>query len=251
MEAADEDGDILTATWDFDDGTPLVNQTSPGGTDLLRPLTVQRNYTDVGFFNVSVTVTDGIPGHEISLSVFVQVNSTNRPPSHSLKFNLSRGTYAMKNEPVNFTLVFTDPEGDPIQVIVDFGDNTSKVYFNLTDLVENKVTLTFNHSFSSVGNFMIRIWYTDNKTGLFDHSKEINVTIEINAPLVVPTYPWSWWDSTSLGLVCMIPILVVIRFLQMSRRRKIIEDQGMTYDEWILMKSVKAEEPSSRKEGGP
>jgi len=251
IEAADDDGDTLTATWDFDDGTPPVYQTSSRGAAEIYPFTVWRNYTDVGFFNVSATVTDGIPGHEFSLTVFVQVNSTNRPPTLSLDYNVSMGSYALMNEIINFTLVFTDPEGDPIQVIVDFGDNSSRLYFNLKDLVANKVTLTFNHSYSNLGNFTIKIWYTDNKTGLFNHQKLVNITLDVKAPIVIASNPWSWWDYTSLGLFCMIPILIVIRFVQMFRRRKAIEEQGMTYDEWRLRKSVDSEELSSRKEGGP
>jgi hypothetical protein len=251
IEAADADGDIINATWVFDDGSPLVSQTSPGGTDGLFTFILQRNYTDSVSFNVSVTITDGIPGHETSLSAFVQVNSTNRPPTLSLDYNVSKGSYALKDEVINFTLVFTDPEGDPIQVIVDFGDNSSRLYFNLTGLVANNVTLTINHSYANVGVYTIKIWYTDNKTGLFDHEKLVNITLKIDAPIVIASNPWSWWDYTSLGLICMIPILIVIRFVQNSRRRKAIEEQGMTYDEWRLRKSIDSEESSSRKEGGP
>jgi len=248
---ADADGDVLIATWDFDDGSPPVVQTSPGGTDRIYDFLVVRNYTDVGFFNVTVNVTDGIPGHELSLSAFVQVNSTNRPPTLALDYNISMGSYALVDEVINFTLVFTDPEWDPIQVIVDFGDNSSKLYFNLTDFVGNNVTLSLNHSYANVGDYVVKIWYTDNKTGLFNHVKLVNITLEIDAPVVIASNPWSWWDYTSLGLICMIPVLIVIRFVQNSRRRKAIEEQGMTYDEWRLRKSIDSEESSSRKEGGP
>ena len=253
MSAYDDDGDAMTATWDFDDGTPLVIQTSPGGTASSYQFSVQRNYTDAGFSNVSVTVTDGIPGHEISRTAFVQINSTNRPPVLSvIEYNLSKGTSGMINEIINFTLVFTDPEGNPIQVVIDFGDNSSRLYFNLTDLVANNVTLTFNHSYANPGTYEVKIWYTDNKTGWFDHERLYNATpFEIKAPVAIVTHSWSWWDYTSLGLICMIPIVIVIRFAQASRRRKVIEEQGMSYDEWMLRKSLDAEESSSGKEGGP
>jgi len=251
LEAADQDGDDLIATWDFDDGTPLVIQTSPGGTESLRPFTVQRNYTDVGFYNVSVMVTDGIPGHEVSLTVFVQVNSTNRPPTLDLDYNLSKGSYALRGEIINFTLVFTDPEGNPVFVMVDFGDNSTILIYTLTDFVGNNVTLTLNHSYVDIGNYSMVIWYSDNKTGLFDHNKRANISLEIDDAPVIVTHPWSWWDYTSLGLFCMIPVLIVARFVQMSRRRKAIEEQGMTYDEWRLMKSVDEDFSSNKKEGGP
>jgi len=251
LQAADDDGDDLIATWDFDDGTPPVVQTSPGGTNRLRPFVVQRNYTDVGFYNVSVTVTDSVPGHEISLTVFVQVNSTNRPPTLSLAYNLSAGSYALSGEIINFTLVFTDPEGNPVYVMVDFGDNSTILDFFLTDMVENNVTLKINHSYAKLGNYAMVIWYTDNKTGLFDHQRQVNVSLEIDAPSAIVTHTLSWWDYTSLGLFCMIPVLVAVRFVQMSRRRKAIEEQGMTYDEWRLRKSVDEELLSSKKEGGP
>jgi hypothetical protein len=251
IQAQDDDGDVLTATWDFDDGLPPVVQDSPGGSELLYQFIEQRNYTDVGTYNVSVTITDGIPGHELFLFIVVNVSSTNLPPSASLEFNMSKGAYALRNELLNFTLVLSDPERNPIEVIIDFGDNSSRLYFNLTDFVEDKITIRFNHSYTDKGNYSMTIWYTDNKVGLFNHSKIKNASVNIDEPRVIVTTSWSWWDYTSLGLLCLIPVLVVVRFVQVSRRRKIIEEKGMTYDEWKLMKSVEAEKSSKKKEGGP
>lgn len=250
IQAFDEDGDILSATWDFGDGSSPVVEASPGGSGLYKFIQ-QQNYSDVRDFNVSVTITDGHPGHEIFLYTLVHVNSTNLPPSLSLDYKLSKGAYAVKNELLNFTLVISDLERDPIEVIIDFGDNSSRLYFNLTDFVGNNVTIGFNHSYANLGNFSMTIWYTDNKVGLFNHYKHTNVTIDVQAIPEVVHNIWSWWDYTSLGLVCMIPVLLVVRFIQVSHRRKIIEEEGMTYDEWKLLKSVEAEESPKNKEGGP
>jgi len=252
VKAQDDDGEVLTATWDFGDGSPPVSESSPGGSSLLYGFIQQRNYTDAGNFTVSVTITDGVAGHEILLLTVVQVNSSNLPPSlHSLDFNVSMGSYALKNELLNFTLILSDPERNPIEVMIDFGDNSSRLYFNLTDFVDNNVTIAFSHSYANLGDYLIQIFYSDNKVGLGEHSKVRNVTIKVDEPPVVVKTSWSWWDYTSLGLVCMMPVLVVLRFIQMARRRRSIEDMGMTYDEWKLLKSVRDEELPKEKEGGP
>ena len=251
IQAYDLDGDVVNITWDFGDGSPQATNVSTGGTGL-QTFVQQRNYTDTGKFNISVFVTDGRPGHEVSLYVVVFVNSTNRPPElDSYQYNVSSGAFALPNEILNFTLSISDPERDAIQIIIDFGDNSTILYLNLTEFGEGNIsTVQFSHSFLKVGNYTINITYTDNKQGLFQHTKYIENKIWVHSPPIIPENHWNWWDSTSLGLLFGLIVLGITRLLYVERRRKKIEAQGMTYEEWKLMSTEMPEGIDLRKEGG-
>lgn len=237
IQADDPDGDVLTATWSFDDGSLDVVNTSAGGKG--RYVFVQvRNYTDAGEFNITVLVTDGLPGHEIMVYKNVTVSSNNRPPNMvSFDYSLSGGNRARANETVNFTMVINDPEFDAIEVVIDFGDNSSRLYLNLTEFVNGNLTVTFSHIYTKVGNYTINVTYTDNKIGLFQHSKNYTTSLKVEAPLVVEVRIWDWWDYFTLGLLALVPILIVLRLAVISRRRKSLEAEGMTLEEWKLITS--------------
>jgi len=237
IQADDPDGDVLTLTWNFDDGSPEVVNTSAGGTATVVFVQV-RNYTEAGEFNISVLVTDGRPGHEILVYKNITVSSNNRPPNMaSFDYSLSGGTEARANETLNFTMVIRDVDLDAIEVVIDFGDNSSRLYLNLTEFVDGNLTYTFTHVYTKVGNYTITIWYTDNKIGLFQHNKEYTTFITIEEPLVVEVVVWNWWDYFTLSLVALAPVLVVLRFAVISRRRKSLEAEGMTLEEYKLVTS--------------
>jgi hypothetical protein len=257
FEAFDLDGDVMNVTWDFADGTANVTNTSIAGFTGTQFFYQTRNYTNGGSFNISVTVTDGRPGHEVVVYQLLNVTSNNMPPSVT-RFNFSYATldYALVNETVDFTLVIFEPERDPVELIIDFGDNSTRLYMNLTEFVDYNVTVVFNHTFKDLGNYTVKIWYTDNKIGVFNHTKESNVTVKVKTPVVVVPIIWTWWDYTSLALFCMIPVTIAMQFVFMKRRRKSIEAEGMSVDEWKLRRSQSLDlelekELEREKRGGP
>lgn len=233
--ASDPDGDVLTVTWDFDDGSPEVVNISAGGTTQYE-FVQQRNYTDAGEFNITVVVTDGRPGHEVMIFMNITIGSNNRPPNvATLVPILSGGSKARANETLSFTMVIQDAEFDPIEVVIDFGDNSTRLYLNLTDYVDGNLTAIFEHMYTEVGNYTITVWYTDNKIGLFEHEKEYLTIVTIEEPLIVEKRIWDWWDYFTLGLVGLIPVLIALRMIFVSRRRKMVEAQGMSLEEWKLV----------------
>lgn len=241
VEAWDEDGDVMNATWDFGDGSAPAYNESAGTTDIYTFLQ-QVNYTNPGTFNISVVVTDGRVGHDVLQYTIVTVESNNLPPSIvEFQANYSGKSAAMPNQTVNFTLIITDPELNTISVIVDFGDNSTMLYFNLTDYVAGNVTVVFNHTYQNVGNYTVQLWYTDNKIGIFNHSKMWNITVVVEIPYVPPVFHYTWWDYTSMGLFGMIPVLLVVSYLRSRRTHAEIEAKGMTMDEWKLYQEVMAE----------
>ena len=79
ISANDLDGDVLTASWYIDDSEEPVVNTSAGGTALYKFIQVL-TVTETGSYNVTVVVTDGYEGHEVTVSGVVNVTSDNRPP---------------------------------------------------------------------------------------------------------------------------------------------------------------------------
>jgi len=169
IQACDLDGDVLAVTWDFDDGTPVVVNTSMGGTGVYTFLQ-KRNYTETGVFNVTVDVSDGRPGHNVTRYEIVDVQSTNRPPMLLELLWSALGPFV--GEELSFTAIFNDFEEDSIELAWDFGDGSPIVKVNLTDYVNGNVTASAAHTYVSPGTYILTVNYTDNEVGIFDHDKE-------------------------------------------------------------------------------
>lgn len=243
MTTYDADGDVVTLEWDMADGEdPRVNTTSGGL--LYYTFRQVRTFTGTGIFNITVTATDGIAGHEVVRYRLVTVTSNNLPPSVSgLSFSYESGNFALPGEIIRFTLSLSDAEMDEIEVVWDFGDNSSREYFNLTDYVDGRAICVVNHSYSQVGRYNVTIRFTDNQLGLFNHTKIYTAVVSVNIHSVRAISEWSWWDYTSLVLLGMIPVIIVLDFFRKSRRRRKVEEQGMTVEEMRLLQSETVDEP--------
>jgi hypothetical protein len=143
---------------------------------------------------------------------------------------------------VTFEIILSDPEQDKLSLIIDFGDGSPRMYMNLTNYSNGNITVTVAHVFTSTGNYTARIFVTDNKMGLLNHTITYQVPVRVFTPPVATVAAWDWWDFTSLGLLASVPILMVIWFLRLRQQRQQIERQGMTYDEWKLRKEIDLEE---------
>lgn len=237
VQAYDSDGDSLLVTWDLGgDGNPATN-TSAGGlvTYIFRQV---RTFTTPGIYNISVVVTDGIVGHEVVSYRLATVTSDNLPPVVvELNFTYETGDFAIPGESVEFTLILSDPEMDSLELIWDFGDNTSRRYYNLTDYADGKVTCVLNHTYYEVGAYNITIWYTDNQIGLLTHNKEKYVVVTVGELYVAAEVHWNWWDYVSILLLVMVPVVLIlnVRRIQIQRRR--IEDEGISWEEMKLRES--------------
>ena len=243
VDASDADGDVITLAWDMDDGEdPRVNTSAGGLTDY--SFRQARTFNSTGYFNISVTVTDGIAGHEVTRYRLVTVTSNNLPPTVSiLNFTYELGEFATPGEAIQFTLVLSDPEMDTLEVTWDFGDNSSLQYFNLTDYVNGRTTLVVNHSYSQVGRYSLTLWYTDNQMGQGNHTKYYSAVVSVNEPTTKTVDHWSWWDYTSLVLLFLIPVSFVANVVRIRRQRRRLEEQGLTVEEMKLLQSDIVDEP--------
>lgn len=181
IELFDADGDVVTVTWDFGDGTaPSENITSGG--PFVFTLTQQHRYVDTGVFNVTVIATDGRPGHEVLRYELLTVTSNNLPPQFVLFSFTCHGLippFDHVGEAVFFTLTVTDPELDAIEVEWDFGDGSPHVIESLSEYVGSEVMSSVEHTYSAPGYYTIWVNYTDNQEGVLDHLRYVSDNLEI------------------------------------------------------------------------
>ncbi len=229
----DSDGDALTGTWDMDEGIIRTNTTD--GDRQQHVFAQDRLFNKTGSYNISVTVTDGVDGHDVTRYKLLNVSSNNLPPVAALSFSYELGDYAYAGETIEFTLTLSDPEMDALEVVWDFHDNTSLIQFNLTEYVNGSLTCVVNHTFNALGTYNLTIYYTDNQVGLLNHTKEKKATVVVNYLPLKVVEPWDWWDYTSLGLLALIVIVFILNQVRVSMNRRRLEEKGgMSWEEMKL-----------------
>jgi len=137
-------GAITNYAWNFGDGSPVVNTTSP---------TVSRTYTDYGTWtNVSLTVTDRNAG-------------TNKTPNRTIKVN--------RLPVVSFTPDYPQVVGPTLPFDVAFDgrassdvDGTVASYRWVVDGTGQTFSAAnFTRTYNSTGEFLVRLTVTDNDGG--------------------------------------------------------------------------------------
>jgi hypothetical protein len=248
IQADDPDGDWFNVTWDMGVFGIRTNISSDDFATRKSPDWFRQTLTfnKTGPYPVTVTVTDGRLGHEVRLTKVVNVSSHNqRPVVWEFFQSYVKGDFALANQTVNFTLIFTDNERDSINLTWDFGDGSPRLPMYLTNYDANgNITVNVNHSYAKLGNYNVTILLTDNKIGGFNHTLNYTLHILVSVPRVILSGGWDWWDYSSLALFMMIPIGCVAWVIMNRRQRKSIEDQGMTYDEWKIRKEMDSKELS-------
>lgn len=222
----DPDGDPLNLTWDFGDGTWLTNYTnatSDAVHALSRSVQVFQNHTYLKpgpppSYNYTVQVWgDDGHGHNVSSSTVVFVGSTNLPPIVLPHLELTNST-VLVGETFTLDVNVTDPEGDPANVTVDWGDRSTLSWW-LADLTpeKNSTVVSFIHTYRVPGAWQINVSATDyqvfvmrsaNGTLLtMNHTVVVPVSITVQPiPVPVPPDDWTWVDYTTLGAVLAVPI---------------------------------------------
>lgn len=234
----DQDWDNLTVTWSFGDGTFALNRTQ-GGPAAAKgfALTQVHTYAALGpapnyTYTVEVWVDDG-RGHNVSAETDVFVGSTNLPPTAVVRPLLANNT-ARANEQFTLEVNVSDPEGDPVNVTVDFGDGTVQTFYLELEPGVNR-TLRVNHAYAGIWTYTINVTVTDglvylqqNRTGglvRMNHTCEVSTIIAVSAPRRgAGSDAWTWWDYTALAAVLSLPAVLTVRGI----RRRIAERRQET-----------------------
>ncbi len=144
----DPDGQIVRYDWDFGDGS--------FGTGKI----IVHTYTREGSFQVRLLVTDDKGKTGLTIKV-VEVLKPNEPPVASFNFSPATGLYPLE---VTFDGGSSyDPDGDIVRYEWDFGDGASG---------SGRVV---RHTFSSWGNFVVRLTVYDDRNASATTTRTIEV----------------------------------------------------------------------------
>lgn len=227
----DPDGDSITVRWDFGDNATAFNQTTEGRiqNDILQ----EHVYTTWGdpahdfTFEVTARIDDG-QGHRLSRSTRIFIGSTNMPPSLTPTITFLNRT-VHTNETFQLRLDVSDPDGDAVNLTVDFGDG-SLIRFPH----EFNTTLWLNHSYQAAGTHAINLTATDgmlyvffdNTTGrpnstAISHVVQMSILVDI-APreVIAGPEPWTWWDFATLSVVLGLPSAYLARSAYLRREER-------------------------------
>ncbi len=180
----DQDGDMLTYSWSFGDGTT--------GTGMC----VNHTFRQARIYFVTLTVTDGNGGiatDTVKVTVTLEGN-------HAPTANAGDDIYST----VEKTIIFdggrsSDPDGDKLTYIWDFGDGLTG---------EGVVT---NHAFEEKGDYIVTLRVYDGRGGTDSHS--IRVTV---APLESNETP----PDITVPLVIIVVLSLIFLVLLIVLRRQ-------------------------------
>jgi len=167
--ADDPDGDPVTVLWDFGDGGSSTDL-APG----------DHTYEDPGTYNVTFTATDdqGLSDPTPDTRT-ITVEGANQPPEGVITSPAGDVTITA-GDSVSFAGTASDPDGDPVTVLWDFGDGGSS-----TDLAPG------DHTYDNPGTYNVTFTATDDQ-GLSDPTPDTRtITVEAvnQAPEGVITSP--------------------------------------------------------------
>jgi PKD repeat protein len=200
IETRDPDGDILTATWDFGDGSPVELNVSSGG-DRICTFSQSRNYTGEGSFNISVTVTDGRLGHDVTRNVTVTIQVLDHSPESS--FTVDPLTGDSSTDFVFNASSSSDIETptDDLMVRWDFDNDGTWD----TDWSTWKLT---NHTFSAPGTYTIVLEVKD-ASGLTN-----TTTLDVVVTEAIPEFDGI---TTAILLLALVLVLCIWRIPSRTR----------------------------------
>jgi PKD repeat protein len=152
VTCTDSAAPITVVTLDWGDGSPTTNVTSSP---------IPHTYAAAGSYLATVTANDALT-NTTSVSQPVTV-TPNQPPTCTLTVDPASGTAPLS---VTATGNCTDPDGDTLTEVLDWGDHTSSPGTSGT------------HTYTKVGNYTVKLTATDpaNLTG----SASQNVTVSRN-----------------------------------------------------------------------
>ena len=164
--ADDPDGDPVTVLWDFGDGESSSDLV-PGN----------HTYDNPGIFNVTFTATDdqGLSDPTPDTRTITVESPANQPPMGVITSPAGDVTIDAGGS-VPFAGMASDPDGDPVTVLWDFGDGITSTQMSPGD-----------HTYDNPGTYTVVFTATDDQ-GLSDPTPDTRtITVEAAPPAVTLT----------------------------------------------------------------
>ncbi|HEC89657.1 MAG TPA: PKD domain-containing protein [Thermoplasmatales archaeon] len=154
-----DDNGIVNYTWDFKDGYIGYG------------VTVIHSFTQDGKYDVVLTVRDA-EGLTDTDTVEIQVTiSGNYPPEN---LNVLGPTAGDKDVFYSYNISASDPDGDSIRYIIDWGDGSS----DTSSLMPSGLTFTISHNWSPAGLFTVTV-YAEDEHGARSNSVTFTMSISV------------------------------------------------------------------------
>ncbi|MBM4248850.1 MAG: PKD domain-containing protein [Euryarchaeota archaeon] len=167
--SSDPDNDILRFKWQFGDG---------GEANAAK---TTHAYTETGFKIVNLTVSDNEAQDVATIVVNVvpvpSPNNINVPPKAAIDTNKTGFT----REPIYFTSLATDSNGDNLTYCWDFGEDRFVYY-----LQPDATGKTVSHAYNDSGNYTVTHWVQETDTTERYVSAPVTAWANISA---LPVYP--------------------------------------------------------------
>jgi PKD repeat protein len=158
--ASDPDGDEVHVLWSFGDGATST-ELSPGA----------HTYADAGTFAVTFTATDSKDLSDPTPATrTITVAAANQPPDGAIV--VPPGNAATREGgSVTFEGAASDPDGDEVTVVWDFGDGATSTALS-----------PGNHVYVVAGEYTVTFTATDSHSLADPSPATITVTVGVNAP---------------------------------------------------------------------
>lgn len=214
----------MTYSFDFGDGTPVVDTTT---------LPATHTYATTGNYTIKVRVRNSeFPACGSTTATIVPAGSVNLPPQIQ-SFGPSKVS-AYPNDTLWFNLTAKDHEGDPLYITWKFGDGATATSY-VTTGTQTGISLSKTHVYTAIGTYTASIVVTDNETGLnLNHSPETNATVQIVNPPSKPitTVPQgNWLINYGIPILIVAVIVIAVTVVMLQRRKRAKKEEAETTEE--------------------
>ncbi|HSD58303.1 MAG TPA: PKD domain-containing protein, partial [Methanotrichaceae archaeon] len=177
--ATDPDGDLLSYTFDWGDGTSSeVEQIGSGAS-----ASASHAWSVAGTYYVKVSAEDGKGGvSPWSGPLTVRISANRLPAAPAIPTGPVAG---INGASYSYTTSAADLDRDKVKYTFDWGDGTSSV----TGLVKSGSKASAAHIWSNPGDYQVKARATDSKGGSSSWSGPLTVTISSNQPPNTPSVP--------------------------------------------------------------
>ncbi len=188
----DPDGEIVWYYWSFGDGS-LLNATGP---------IANHNYSDNGAFTIVLVVGDD---DGLTDTVSTSVTVFNRAP-------VADFTESAESLNTGETVIFDssesyDPDGYIASYFWDFGDE------------KNGTGKIVNHTYTTPGNYMVKLTVTDDDGA----SSSLSATKTVTTPSGLPL---AWFAATGLGVTALTATLLYALYRKKKKRSLKVSNLG-------------------------
>jgi hypothetical protein len=177
--ATDPDGDFLSYTFDWGDGTSSQVEHIASGTSA----STSHAWKTAGTYYVKVKAADGNAGVSPWSSLrAVKINANRLPAAPAIS---SGPTAGVKGASCSYSAYAADPDKDKVKYTFDWGDGT----FSDTMLVKSGSKASAAHIWNNPGAYPVKVRATDSKGGASLWSGTLMVNIADNEPPNIPATP--------------------------------------------------------------